>query len=222
MQSRNRKQPILIGLFFVVLFLGVSGSQATGTGRIYEYRETVKANLDVINVPNYVSGVQYLDLLDHPTVHQLFSWAKDNEAWTAALLETFRQSSAEVEEIEEFLGDKVLFVFIDFTSTVGGINTPYAATINLETGEVLAEYEDCKTEIWADVEFVQELIRYGDNYAEEEVVPFAVNRYYEDWGIWVERGPFDLMMTQDMLWIFIAWEGILGGGYGVYRWKKGK
>lgn len=215
--QKIQKKVALVGFILVVLMLGVSGSQATGTGRIYEYRKDVKTNLEVIEYPNYIAGVQYLDLLDHPSQNQMFSWAKDNEAWTAALLETFRQSSTEVEEIEDFLGDKVLFVFIDFST-----NTPYAATINLQTGEVLAEYEDCKTEIWADVEFVQELIRYGDNYSEEEVVPFAVNRYYEDWGIWVERGPLDLMLTQDMLFTLIAWGGILGGGYGVYRWKKGK
>lgn len=213
---KKQSRAILVGLvcIFVIGVVSVH-AQSLGTGRIHDFREEIKADLERIQDPQYVSGVQYLDLLNNPSADELYSYAKDNEAWTAELLETFRQSRADVEELEAYVGDKILFVFIDFET-----DTPYAATIDLQSGVVEAGYEDTKTEIWADLDFVSALIAYGDNYSEEEAIAYAMEHYYEDWGVWVQKGPIDLMLTREMLWDLLAVAGIMSIGYGAYRMKK--
>ncbi len=214
----KRKRKLGITLAIVCVFLVIGSAAATGTGRISDYRDLVKEDVSVIKSPQYVPGVVYTDLLAQPSAHQLYSWAKDNEGWTAELLDTLRQSSTEVVEIAEFVGDKVLMVFIDFDADI-----PYAATINLKTGEVVAGYEDTKTEIWMDLHFLQALISYGDNYLEDQMVSFAVEHYYEDWGVWVQRGSFDLMLTRETIQGFLMVGLIMGAGYGGYKFmKKGK
>lgn len=216
MQKHN-KRSLILGACFVVLFVSVQTAVST-TGRIDEFRQTVRSDVMVPTLPRYVANVTYSDLLATPHPNEFYSWAKDNEAWTAEFLATLRESGQEAEAIERWVGDPILVVLItDFE----GLEY-YTATFSIETGEVKAECEDTKTELWASLEFVQNFLVFADQNPVNETVEYAVDHYYVDWAVWSEQGFFDLLVTREALATLAVWGGVVASGYFVYRTKKRK
>jgi len=215
MRVKHKKRSLVLGLCVVLVFLGAQGIHAT-TGRIDEFRkEFLKEPMPVF--PRYVTNVTYSDLLSLPDPDEFYSWAKDNEVWTAELLSTLRASGKQAEEIERWVGDPILIAIIDFET-----EQVYTATFSTETGEVTPEYLDTKTEVWVSLSFLQELIVFADANTVEDTIDFAVDRYYEDWGIWSEQGFWDLLLTREVVATLAVWGGIVGAGAFVYKKKKAK
>lgn len=215
MRVKHKKRGLVLGICLLVLMIGVQGADAT-TGRIDEFRqEFQKDPLPVF--PRYVTNVTYADLLDFPHPDEFYSWAKDNEVWTAEFLSILRESGEKAEEIERWIGDPILVAIIDFET-----NQVYTATFSIETGEVNPEYLDTKTEIWASLTFVQDLIVYANTNTVEDTIDFAVAHYYDDLGIWVEQGFWDVMLTREALATLLAWGAVVGTGAFAYKKVKKK
>lgn len=194
-----------------VILISIQGVQATG--RIAEFRDTFKKDPNPV-LPRYVAGVTEQMLYAQPSPDQMFSYAKDAEEWSQQILTQLKEASVEVDEkIDRWIGDPVLVVFIDFTT-----NTAYTATFSPETGKVEATYEDTKTELWASLQFFREFIIYANQNTEEDTVDYAMSHYYRDWGVWVEMGGLDIMLTPDMIYSIM----ILGAGAGFlsYRYSR--
>lgn len=195
------RRKIFVVSCIIAVMVSVTGVQ--GIGRIDEFRTQFKENPAPM-FPGYVGGVTESALYEQPTVHELFSWASDNAAWSAAFLADLQIASVEVDTaIEEWIGDKILVVFIDYRLLNGDRPAVFAATFNVETGAVIAEYEDTKTEVWASLEFVQDLLAFANANGEQETLDFAMTHYYEDWAVWVQMGFFDVLLTRESLEVLV-------------------
>ena len=213
---RKTKLSLLTG--FTLLILLSTGS-VMAVGRIDSFRDEFRDDPKPI-LPSFVSGVVEEDLYLDPSPDVLFSWAKDNEAWAAVVLSQLRESSIEIDEkIDKWLGDKILIVFIDFNTY-----NAYASTFSLETGAVVAEYEDTKTEIWASLEFMQEFLVFSKDHFENETVQYLIDAYYNDWAAWTEvgigRAVFDVMISREVLIGLLAWSTFIVGGHLIYSKRK--
>ena len=213
---KKTKLCLLTGLTLLVL---LSTASVMAVGRIDSFRDEFRDDPHPI-LPSYVSGVIEEDLYLSPSPDVLFSWTRDNEAWTAVLLSQLRESSIEIDEkINKWLGSKVLIVLIDFNTY-----NAYASTFSLETGAVVAEYEDTKTEIWASLAFIQDFLVFGKDHLENETIQYLTDAYYTDWGAWTEigigRAVFDVMISRPVLIGLFAWSTFVGGGYLLISKKK--
>ena len=215
---KKTKLCLLTGLTLLIL---LSTASVMAVGRIDSFRDEFRDNPRP-TFPSYVSGVVEEDLYMDPSPDVLFSWAKDNEAWTAVLLSQLRESSIKVDDaIDKWLGNKVLIVFIDFDTFKA-----YTSTFSLETGIVTAEYEDTKTEIWASLQFMQEFLVYSRTHLDNSTVQYLTDAYYNDWGAWTEVGVgrvvFDIMISREVVVGLFAWSTFIVGGHFLLSKKKGK
>lgn len=213
--QKQKKRSLVLGLCVVLVFFGAQGVHAA-TGRIDEFRAAFREAPTPV-FPRYVENVTYADLLVQPHPDEFYSWTKDHEVWTTELLGTLRASGEEAAEIERWVGDPILVAIIDFET-----EQVYTATFSLETGQVVAEYKDTKTEVWTSLSFVQELLVFADVNTVEDTIDFAVERYYHDLAIWSEQGFFDLLLTREAFVTLVAWGAIVGAGAFVYKTKKRK
>ena len=200
---KRRKQLIILGILVIIGFNGTVGFAATG--RIAEFREEFKKDPQPV-LPEYMPGVLEAELYDSPSPDQMYSYAKDSEAWTKQTLTQLRNASVQADDtLENWIGDPILVVIIDF-----GTNTAYTATFSTETGEVEATYEDTKTELWASLLFMQDFLAYASQSTEEDTIDYAMDRYYSGWGVWVQVGALDIMLTPDTIYSVIVVGGIVG------------
>lgn len=206
---KNKKIPKLCLVVCLCLFiLGTSNVLAVDS-RIVEIRTQFREDPQSA-VAVYQQEVSYQDILESPSVNELYSYAYDNEEFTRDLLSQFREASQEADStIRKWVGDEILIAVID-SSII------YGAVFDLKTGELRVEYVDTKTEVWVDLGFLQELIRFGDTHSIEESINLAIDHYYTDWAAWNELGPFDILVTRETIMGFSA---VAGVSLGLYQFK---